>query len=238
MTRFDLTTFGGSVDSFTLRELSAGDLWSAQERAMGPGQERVPPHRIEAETFAAAIAEVDDQPVAQPFHGHQDWGARTVDFLRAAHRRLNGLTAPAEAFILISGAAVDLARCPDVSVKAAGRLVRYRMRELTTRQEIAAYEEATKRGGGAAARRACLLSAAIVEPAGVTPEEIIATSAQVASALEVTYQRTNIVAASDLEDFVSAALAGTTAERGESAPSSPGAGSPGTSTAPSALPST
>lgn len=226
MTRFDLTTFGGSVDSFTLRELTAGDLWLAQERAMGPGQERVPPHRIEAETFAAAIVEVDDQPVAQPYHGHQDWGARTVDMLRAAHRRINGLTPVAEAFVLASGAGVDLGQCPDVTVPDRWR--RYRMRELTTRQEVAAYEDAARRGGGAAARRACLLAAAVAEPVGVTPEDVMATTAQVAAALEVTYQRTNIVAASDLEDFVAAALARTTAERGESAPSSPGAGSPGT----------
>lgn len=234
--RFDLTTFGGSVDSFALSALTAGDIWLAHERAMGPGQERVPPHRLEAETFAVAICEVNGTPVAQPFYGHLDWGTRTFDFLRAAHRAVNGLSNRAEAFVLASGSAVDLGQCPDLLAPARWRS--YRMRELTSRQEVAAYEEAAKRGGGAAAKRACLLAAALAEPSGVTPEEIIGASAQVASALETTYHRTNIVTASELEDFVAAALKESTAERGELQPSPAGAGSPGTSTAPSASPST
>lgn len=222
MHRFNLTAFGGSVDSFTLRVLTAGDVWSAQERAMGPNQERVPPHQIEAEQLNAALAEIDDGPAVAG--AWQEWGSRTVDMLRGAYARLNSLVPKAEAFVLASGASVDLTKCPGILPPV---IPGYKVRELTTRQELAAFQEAEKRGNGATARRACLLSAALAEPA-LSPEQVMELPAQIGVAIEATYNRVNTITQVELEDFVMAALGPATPAGGASTPSPSGVGSPGT----------
>lgn len=228
--RFDLTGYGCSVESFTIRRLTGADWYAAVDRASGPTGIQPTDRAIRHESFADAVEAVDGEKVVQPYAGWRDWTVRTVEFMSAAFAAVNELSAR-DALVLRAQDG------PVYNLEALGLdMTTVRLEALTARAELAALEGA-KAGLGRAGQQAAVLGLAVTEIDGIprhpSVDEVLAWSARTNEALRYLYFKRNSVDAAVLEDFVKAVLT-PEEERppGESPSSSSGPGSPATSPAP------